>query len=79
MIKVNSYLISVLILFIGLQNVLSQEENKNFLIKIDSSDNANPWTHLNWHNKAENFQFVVVTDRTGGANRPEALPNRSLP
>ena len=65
MIKVNSYLIFVLILFLGLQNVLSQEENS--FIKIDSSDRANPWTHLNWHNKAENFQFVVVTDRTGGA------------
>jgi len=66
MIKVN-YLIFVFILFIGLQCVLNQEENKDFSIKIDSSDNTNPWSHLNWHNKAENFQFVVVTDRTGGA------------
>ncbi len=33
------------------------------------ADGPNPWTNLNWNNSRENFQFVVVTDRTGG-NRP---------
>ncbi|MBQ15525.1 MAG: hypothetical protein CMJ65_00225 [Planctomycetaceae bacterium] len=26
----------------------------------------NPWTHLKFNDKNENFQFVIVTDRTGG-------------
>ena len=26
----------------------------------------NPWTHLDLNNRRENFQFVIVTDRTGG-------------
>lgn len=38
-------------------------------IEIDPAEGPNPWTNLNWNNKSENFQFVVVTDRTGG-NRP---------
>jgi len=29
-------------------------------------ENRNPWTHLRLNNAAENFQFVVVSDRTGG-------------
>ena len=38
-------------------------------IDIQEASGPNPWTNLNWNNKSENFQFVVVTDRTGG-NRP---------
>ena len=38
-------------------------------IEIEQAEGPNPWTNLNWNNKSENFQFVVVTDRTGG-NRP---------
>mgnify|MGYP002853149501 CR=1 FL=1 len=26
----------------------------------------NPWTHLGFNDRRENFQFVIVTDRTGG-------------
>ena len=29
----------------------------------------NPWNHLALHNRPENFQFAIVTDRTGG-HRP---------
>src|SRR5437879_4764993 len=29
-------------------------------------ENRNPWTHLRLNNAAENFHFVVVSDRTGG-------------
>jgi len=29
----------------------------------------NPWTHLKLNNRRKNFQFVIVTDRTGG-HRP---------
>lgn len=34
-----------------------------------SLESRNPWTHLNLNNKSENFQFVIVSDRTGG-HRP---------
>ncbi|MCH7686670.1 MAG: metallophosphoesterase [Planctomycetes bacterium] len=29
-------------------------------------EKRNPWTSLDLNNKAEDFQFVIVTDRTGG-------------
>ena len=29
-------------------------------------EDRNPWTHLKVNNSAEDFQFVVVSDRTGG-------------
>ena len=31
------------------------------------SPDANPWTHLDANNDPDNFQFVIVPDRTGGA------------
>jgi hypothetical protein len=27
---------------------------------------VNPWSHLDFHNDEANFQFAIVTDRTGG-------------
>ena len=33
--------------------------------QIDQSGKAHPWTHINWNNDPENFQFVIVSDRTG--------------
>jgi len=38
-------------------------------LKIQTSDSANPWTHLNLYNNPDNFQFAIVADRTGG-HRP---------
>ena len=38
-------------------------------LKIQASDGANPWTHLNLYNNPDNFQFAIVSDRTGG-HRP---------
>ena len=38
-------------------------------IEINQDQGPNPWSNLNWNNNTANFQFVVVTDRTGG-NRP---------
>ncbi len=35
-------------------------------IKVES---RNPWTHLRLNNDSKNFQFVIVSDRTGG-HRP---------
>jgi len=34
---------------------------------------ARPWTHLNFDNDPDNFQFAVITDRTGG-HRPGVFP-----
>src|ERR1700712_2328657 len=35
------------------------------LLKIEQQA-TNPWTHLNLNNQPKNFQFAIVTDRTGG-------------
>lgn len=35
------------------------------LFKIEQQA-TNPWTHLNLNNQPKNFQFAIVTDRTGG-------------
>ncbi len=39
-------------------------------LKIQTSDSANPWTHLNLYNNPDNFQFAIVSDRTGGHRPP---------
>lgn len=51
-------------LFYSSCNVNVNVVNDN--IEINQDQGPNPWTNLNWNNKSENFQFVVVTDRTGG-------------
>ncbi len=66
MIKVSSHLKYFLVLLFTFQSLFSQEADKS-TIQINSSGNANPWTHLNWNNNSDNFQFIVVTDRAGGA------------
>ena len=35
-------------------------------LKIQVSERANPWTHLNLYNNPDNFQFAIISDRTGG-------------
>lgn len=35
------------------------------LLKVEQQA-TNPWTHLNLNNQPKNFQFAIVTDRTGG-------------
>jgi len=34
-------------------------------LRIQPSDDANPWTHLNFYNDPNNFQFAIVSDRSG--------------
>jgi predicted phosphodiesterase len=34
-------------------------------LRIQVSDRANPWTHLNLYNDPNNFQFAIVSDRSG--------------
>ena len=36
-------------------------------------EGAKPYTHLNFQNNPNNFQFAVISDRTGG-NRPGVFP-----
>ena len=38
-------------------------------LEIGVSKQANPWTHLDLYNDSDNFQFAIVSDRTGG-HRP---------
>ncbi|MHC4214469.1 MAG: metallophosphoesterase family protein [Planctomycetota bacterium] len=38
-------------------------------LKPKTPEKINPWTHLNFNNDPNNFQFAIVSDRTGG-NRP---------
>ncbi len=37
--------------------------------KSDVETQLKPWTHLDFYNNPDNFQFAIVTDRNGG-NRP---------
>ncbi len=55
----NSVLIILAITFAGCSGFGSK-------LKIQTSEEANPWTHLNLYNNPDNFQFVIVADRTGG-------------
>lgn len=43
-------------------SVFSQETDFDAVI----DEQANPWTHLNFQNDPEIFQFAIVSDRTGG-------------
>ena len=49
----------------------TQETNKDvsaFIYDEEALLNAKPWTSKDFQNKPENFQFVIIGDRTGGAN-----------
>lgn len=35
-------------------------------VRVHIDSQSNPWTHLNLNNRPENFQFAIVSDRTGG-------------
>lgn len=56
------------VIFMSLAGVLSgcKPQTAPEVAKIDQSGQVNPWTNLEWNNDPKNFQFVVVTDRTGG-------------
>ena len=40
---------------------------------FEAGDGARPWSHLRFANDPANFQFAIVTDRTGG-HRPGVFP-----
>lgn len=39
---------------------------QNPAFKGEISEGKNPWTSLDFHNNPDNFQFAIVSDRTGG-------------
>ncbi|NJO01741.1 MAG: hypothetical protein HC880_08655 [Bacteroidia bacterium] len=39
------------------------------VFQSESFEEAKPWSHLKFYNRPENFQFAIVSDRTGG-HRP---------
>lgn len=51
--------------------VLVEIEKPIFSHEVETEEK--PWTHLDFHNDPEHFQFVIVADRTGGA-RPGIFP-----
>lgn len=51
------------------------------LIVVPTENGPNPWTDLDFDNSPEQFQFLIVADRTGGMRRgifPEALRKANL-
>ena len=59
-----SLLVSFL-LVLSYQFLLAQQPS----VIIDKTGSVHPWNHLNLNNDPDNFQFAIVTDRTGG-HRP---------
>lgn len=49
--------ICILVLFMGISIYAEKQA---------STAQPHPWTHLTFNNDARNFQFVIVSDRTGG-------------
>lgn len=45
---------------------LSARDSVPSVAKVDKIDAKNPWTNLEFNNNPRNFQFAIVTDRTGG-------------
>ncbi|MFM1874743.1 MAG: hypothetical protein RL266_480 [Bacteroidota bacterium] len=59
--------LTILLAVLGL-SVQAQEPTADFQHDIQSE--KKPWTHLNFKNNPDNFQFAIVTDNTGGMRRP---------
>ena len=59
-------LILVASIVLASSNLFAQ--NPSFF-KSEVETDLKPWTHLNFYNDPDNFQFAIVTDRNGG-NRP---------
>lgn len=58
-------LASVMALFLVCVGVFGCTRARDGL-NIQSSANANPWTHLNLHNDPDDFQFAIISDLTAG-------------
>jgi len=58
-----------LLVFLLISTVFSVRSQENARIIIDIPTDQKPWNNIEWNNSPENFQFAIVTDRTGG-HRP---------
>ncbi|MDF0717873.1 sugar-binding protein [Muricauda sp. 334s03] len=56
--------------FLSLSTVFAQDKPT---IYIDIPTQQKPWNHIDWNASPEQFQFAIVTDRTGG-HRPGVFP-----
>lgn len=62
--------ISVLFCLLSLTITFAQDKPT---IYIDIPTQKKPWNHIEWNASPEQFQFAIVTDRTGG-HRPGIFP-----
>jgi len=62
----NNLLVATLPLIVFPNSIAAQEEDQAASIIIDQSGSVHPWSHLEVNNDPDNFQFAIVTDRTGG-------------
>ena len=60
----------LLLTFLSLSTVFAQDKPT---IYIDIPTQQKPWNHIDWNASPEQFQFAIVTDRTGG-HRPGVFP-----
>ncbi len=61
------------LLMVSLAVAVPATEELRQQLKIETQS-VNPWTDLDLNNRPENFQFAIVTDRTGG-HRPGVFPS----
>ncbi len=57
------------ILILLSDTALAQDNDQPATIIVDQSGSVHPWNHLKVNNDPDNFQFAIVTDRTG-VHRP---------
>jgi hypothetical protein len=62
------YAYTLIFSFLVLFSVTSKAQNTEQAAKIiiDQSGSVHPWSNLEFNNNPDNFQFAIVTDRTGG-------------
>jgi len=61
-------LVIVILLGCNLTDQSSKQQITVFKYDKTAIPNAKPWTHENFKNNPDNFQFAIIGDRTGGAN-----------
>ena len=60
-------------IFVCLLSLVSSFAQDKPTIYIDIPTQQKPWNHIEWNASPEQFQFAIVTDRTGG-HRPGVFP-----
>ncbi len=58
------------VIFLWVLTVSAQDKPT---VYIDIPTVQKPWNHIEWNDSSEQFQFAIVTDRTGG-HRPGVFP-----